>query len=129
MRHVPEARQVLRPRKGVARRFEDVRKRRVSYRRRIRIDFFPSLTTGCSGYLGGNCWGNSVGLGCGVMVDPNVKGCYRTGAVMQGAYDHIRNAGCPRCGSVQDDDNRGDACGIKIDYVSKCGNRASGVGP
>ncbi|GAQ06043.1 hypothetical protein ALT_3364 [Aspergillus lentulus] len=81
----------------------------------------PGLMFDTSGGRTGNCWGAPSGLGCGVFV-AGPPGCYRSTEQMQAAYRNIRANGCRICGYVQDDDNRGDACQIKIDYVSRCDN-------
>ncbi|KAF4220775.1 hypothetical protein CNMCM8980_000358 [Aspergillus fumigatiaffinis] len=81
----------------------------------------PTQVYSTSGGPTGNCWGAPSGLGCGVFV-AGPPGCYRTTEQIQTAYRNIRANGCRICGYVQDDDNRGDACQIKIDYVSGCDN-------
>ncbi|KAF5861182.1 hypothetical protein ETB97_000556 [Aspergillus alliaceus] len=81
----------------------------------------PGLVFDTSGGRTGNCWGAPSGLGCGVFV-AGPRGCYRSTEQMQAAFNNIRAHGCQICGYVQDDDNHGDACQIKIDYVSGCDN-------
>ncbi|KAF7172822.1 hypothetical protein CNMCM5623_004951 [Aspergillus felis] len=81
----------------------------------------PGQEFDTSGGRTGNCWGAPSGLGCGVFV-AGPSGCYRSTEQIQAAYRNIRANGCHICGWVQDDDNRGDACQVKIDYVSGCDN-------
>jgi hypothetical protein len=77
----------------------------------------------------GNCWSNSVGIGCSVQIrgenkqDGN-KACKISGDDMWLAYQDIKKiGGCKKCGSK----HFGNGCMVSVDYMTECGNRDKGV--
>lgn len=77
----------------------------------------------------GNCWGNSVGDGCSVLVrgtDKQGRNCEISGDDMWHAYQDIKSpqkGGCGKCGSK----HFGNGCMVSIDFVRQCGNRGPGI--
>lgn len=86
--------------------------------------------------ISGNCWANSYGYGCKVVIQGEEAllnaPCTITGDEMWEAYQDIREfGGCTRCGNRYsgplDASHGGKGCRVTIDYMSGCDNRDGGV--